>query len=166
MIKDLNDFYSWWKEETAFTLKIFAAIPDQDFEKVPAKGLRSPALLCFHLAHTTCEMMQKTGLPLEWTLGEKYSGQSKSEIMAAFEKGSEELVKAISSAWNNDTLEISDNMYGENWKRGLTLQILITHLIHHRGQLTAVMRMLGARVPGIYGPAQEEWVEYGLEPHP
>jgi len=28
------------------------------------------------------------------------------------------------------------------------------------------MRQAGLKVPGIYGPAREEWAQYGLPQHP
>jgi uncharacterized damage-inducible protein DinB len=33
---------------------------------------------------------------------------------------------------------------------------VIDHLIHHRGQLTVYLRMLGVPVPGLYGPSADE----------
>ena len=54
-------------------------------------------------------------------------------------------------------------MYGQKWKRGVTLGILITHQIHHRAQMTVLMRQAGLKVPGIYGPAYEEWAAMGME---
>jgi uncharacterized damage-inducible protein DinB len=32
----------------------------------------------------------------------------------------------------------------------------INHLLHHRGQLTVYLRLLGAPVPGLYGPSADE----------
>ena len=53
-------------------------------------------------------------------------------------------------------------MYGEKWTRAFTLGALIGHQCHHRGQVTVLMRQAGLKVPGIYGPAQEEWAVYGM----
>ena len=53
-------------------------------------------------------------------------------------------------------------MYGETWKRGRTLGALVNHQIHHRGQMTVLMRQAGLEVPGVYGPAKEEWGAYGM----
>jgi uncharacterized damage-inducible protein DinB len=53
-------------------------------------------------------------------------------------------------------------MYGEMWAKGKTLGVIISHQIHHRAQLTIVMRLLGLKVPGIYGPSNEEWAAYGM----
>jgi uncharacterized damage-inducible protein DinB len=41
--------------------------------------------------------------------------------------------------------------------RGATLRsFCISHMIHHRGQLTVYLRLLNARVPGLYGPSADE----------
>jgi uncharacterized damage-inducible protein DinB len=32
----------------------------------------------------------------------------------------------------------------------------INHLVHHRGQLTVYLRLLGVPVPGLYGPSADE----------
>lgn len=56
---------------------------------------------------------------------------------------------------------VEDEMYGEKWPRGQSARILIDHQIHHRGQLTVVMRQAGLQVPGVYGPSKEEWAGYG-----
>jgi len=53
-------------------------------------------------------------------------------------------------------------MYGEKWARGVTLHILLVHEIHHRGQMTVLMRQAGLKVPGVYGPAKEEWTQYKM----
>jgi uncharacterized damage-inducible protein DinB len=57
-------------------------------------------------------------------------------------------------------------MYGETWKRGLTLFYLLMHQAHHRGQMTVLMRQAGLPVIGIYGPAKEEWAAQGLPEMP
>ena len=62
----------------------------------------------------------------------------------------------------DENLDEEVNMYGEMWKNGSTLTILVTHQIHHRGQLTVLMRQAGLKVPGFYGPAREEWTAYGM----
>lgn len=43
------------------------------------------------------------------------------------------------------------------------LFFMIQHQIHHRGQMTILMRQAGLTVPGIYGPAKEEWAVIGRE---
>jgi uncharacterized damage-inducible protein DinB len=40
--------------------------------------------------------------------------------------------------------------------------VLISHQIHHRGQMTVLMRQAGLAVPSIYGPVKEGWAQYGV----
>lgn len=50
--------------------------------------------------------------------------------------------------------------HGETWMelpRIVYLQsALLSHTIHHRGQLTVLLRVMGAKVPGVYGPSADE----------
>ena len=85
-------------------------------------------------------------------------------IVAGYEATSASLLPAIRASWTDETLQQSDEMYGDTWKRGLTLTVLICHQTHHRGQMTVLMRQAGLKVPGIYGPAREEWAGMGLAP--
>jgi uncharacterized damage-inducible protein DinB len=55
-------------------------------------------------------------------------------------------------------------MYGSTWRRGDILASLVHHQIHHRGQMTVLMRQAGLVVPGVYGPAREEWAAMGMPP--
>ena len=84
------------------------------------------------------------------------------EIVDAYKEASENLLNAIKANWNDESLSVEDDMYGEMWKRGTTLGVIISHQIHHRAQLTVVMRLNGLNVPGVYGPSKEEWTSYGM----
>jgi uncharacterized damage-inducible protein DinB len=71
-------------------------------------------------------------------------------------------LEEVKSKWTDATLQMTDPMYGQVWKRGQTLTALIFHQIHHRGQMTVLMRQAGLPVPGVYGPAREEWAQWGM----
>ncbi|GAA3410978.1 hypothetical protein GCM10020370_57350 [Paenibacillus hodogayensis] len=72
-------------------------------------------------------------------------------------------MEAIQTQWTNEKLQESVNMFGQQWKNGFTLAIFLKHEIHHRGQLTILMRQAGLPVIGIYGPSKEEWTSMGME---
>ena len=40
--------------------------------------------------------------------------------------------------------------------RGMAVLVMLHHEIHHRGQMTVLMRQAGLPVPGVYGPAKDE----------
>lgn len=41
-------------------------------------------------------------------------------------------------------------------KAAVWRSFVMNHLIHHRGQLSVYLRMLGARIPSMYGPSADE----------
>jgi uncharacterized damage-inducible protein DinB len=96
--------------------------------------------------------------------GHKEPVPAAAKIAGAYETTARSLLEAIKKEWTDATLSVVDDMYGEKWPRGLTLQILIDHEVHHRGQMTVLMRQAGLVVPGIYGPAREEWAGFGAPP--
>ena len=54
---------------------------------------------------------------------------------------------------------------GRNGQRRNTCILLVQHEVHHRGQLTVLMRQAGLRPPGIYGPTFDDWKDKGQTPY-
>ena len=55
-------------------------------------------------------------------------------------------IEQLKKHYKDEDLQTEDDMYGEKWKRGLTLLYLMLHLAHHRGQMTVLMRQAGLKV--------------------
>jgi uncharacterized damage-inducible protein DinB len=87
---------------------------------------------------------------------------SAAAIAGAYQAGAAAVEKAVTTTWKDADLPVEIDMYGEKWTRAMTLRAIIQHEVHHRGQMTVLMRQAGLRVPGIYGPAREEWAVYGM----
>ena len=71
-------------------------------------------------------------------------------------------MKSAEQKWRDDELSDNIELYGQSWSKGYLLRSIITHEIHHRAQLIVVMRFYGLKVPGIYGPAKEEWAKFNM----
>ena len=82
-------------------------------------------------------------------------------IAEGYEQLAASLLAELETSWTDEDLEKKDEVYGGTWKRGLTLFALVVHQAHHRGQMTVLMRQAGLKVPGVYGPAREEWSAMG-----
>lgn len=65
--------------------------------------------------------------------------------------------------WSDASLKDIHNVFGMDLPSEVSLPLIIKHLIHHRGQMTVLMRQAGLEVTGVYGPAREEWDAIGLE---
>ncbi len=164
MYYKIEDFLNDWEYEREATLKILGTLTDDSLnQKVTPRG-RSLGFLGWHITITIGEMMSKTGLKIDAPEENSDTPSSAIEIRTFYNTASASLVEQIKSEWKDETLSIEDDMYGQKWKRGVTLGALITHQIHHRGQMTVLMRQAGLKVPGIYGPSFEEWIAMGMEP--
>lgn len=162
MYHKLEDFINDWKYESEATLKVFNNLTDESLAKKVNENVRTAGRLAWHITTSIGEMAHHTGLTFE-TVGENSPVPATvKEIVDAYNTASENLVNEIKKNWTDETLLEEDDMYGEKWKRGTTLGVIISHQVHHRAQLTVVMRLLGLEVPGIYGPSKEEWVNYGM----
>jgi uncharacterized damage-inducible protein DinB len=166
MYHTLNEFIEEYKVESQNTSKLFKVLTTESLYKTVDGKVRSIGRLTYHITHTVSEMMGKTGLNIPFDVKNPAEDISVTaeQIVVSYEKATAELLRQIPEKWTDATLSETRNMYGQDWTVGLTLSILLKHEIHHRGQLTVLMRLAGLLVPGIYGPSAEEWVKYGMPP--
>ena len=162
MYHTINDFLLDWKYESESTLKLLKNLTDESLSKKLHKDVRTAGILTWHLVHTMEEMMEKTGLTVGVKKQQDYNNETVQELCDWYEKGALSVAEEVKKNWTDADLEKEDDMYGEKWKRGTTLQILLRHQSHHRGELVVIMRMLGLPVIGVYGPTKEDWTKYGM----
>lgn len=163
MYRKLEDFINDWTIESESTLKIFNNLTDESLTKKIDENVRTAGRLAWHITTAIGEMAHRTGLKFK-TVEEADSAipATAKEIVDVYKEASENLLAAVKANWNDETLNVEDDMYGEMWKRGTTLGVIISHQIHHRAQLTVIMRLNGLKVPGVFGPSKEEWTSYGM----
>jgi len=164
MYKTIEQFEHIWNHEHAATLKVFQAMTDESLTQAVADGHRTLGRIAWHITTTIPEMCDKMGLEIDAVKETDPVPATAQEITDAYLKVAQELLSKIKTDWQDDTLETEVDMYGQRWKRGFGLQACVDHQIHHRGQMTILMRQAGLRVPGVYGPAKEDWSEYDMEP--
>jgi uncharacterized damage-inducible protein DinB len=163
MFRRIADFEKSWGHDSEATLKVLRALTDASLGQSVSPGGRTLGRLAWHITCTLGEMPGHVGLKVESPVHESDPPGSAAAIAAAYEKASRSLLTQIKT-WDDTTLDVEDDMYGQRWARGFTLHALLEHQIHHRGQMTVLMRQAGLKVPGIYGPAREEWSAMGMEP--
>ncbi len=54
------------------------------------------------------------------------------------------------------TFRVGDKIYFTRPKAALIRDFFLSHMIHHRAQLTVYIRLVGSAVPGLYGPSADE----------
>ena len=164
MFNTIEEFKRSWQLESDNTRKLLAELTDDSLNRNIVDGHRTLGRLAWHIAQTIPEMLGQTGLKPEGPGEKEPVPASADEIRKGYDLAASSLLKQVAEKWDDSSLQIEDDLYGEKWKRGMTLRILINHEIHHRGQLTVLMRLAGLNVPGTYGPSRDEWANMGMKP--
>ena len=162
MYRQIQDFLGSWAYETEATSKIFNAMTDESLGQQVYDGGRTLGRIAWHIVQTLPEMGGRTGLQVAGPGEEDPVPGSAEEISARFKESADSLASEIQDSWSDDDLDVEDDMYGQRWTRSQTLTALVNHQNHHRGQMTVLLRQAGLTVPGVYGPAREEWGQYGM----
>ncbi len=162
MYRKIEDFQKVWKNEASETLKIFNDITDESLEHKATEDGRSLGFLAWHIVGTISEMFGSAGIAVDGVKLDDPVPNSVVEIATAFENSVKSLNEELPKHWKDEDLADEIPMYGETWTKGFTLTCFLMHAAHHRGQMTILMRQAGLKVHGVYGPAKEEWTEYGM----
>lgn len=167
MFRRIDDLRTCLAEETEKTLQILDAVPDAALDTRVGEGFRDLRRMAWHLVETRVEMPGQLGLKVRGA--HLMQGPfiqdppaTMAEIRTAFVDAAASLDEVLGT-WADTDLDREDVLYGETWRRGRTFMVLVVHEIHHRGQMTVLMRQAGLPVPGIYGPAKEGWAAYNVE---
>ena len=164
MFQTVDEFARAWQAESGSTLKVMSALTDASLaQKVSPEG-RSLGRIAWHIVQTLGEMGGHAGLVVESPNEKTPQPAGASAIAESYKAGAASVEKAVRTTWTDADLPVEIDMYGEKWTRAMSLRALMSHEVHHRGQMTVLMRQAGLKVPGVYGPSREEWTGYGMPP--
>jgi len=167
MYHSLEEFDRDFQHHTEETLKVFRCLSDAALScKVDPQG-RDLGFIAWHIVQTYPEMLGQAGVQgLNGAAPGAPAPKSAAALAQAYDQMRQSVLPALRRVWTDAMLAGSIPMYGQEWPRHLVLSGLIYHEVHHRGQMTVLMRQAGLKVPGVFGPAREEWTAYGLPAHP
>ena len=165
MFRKIEDFTRLWTYESEATLKLFRALTEASLGQSVAPGGRTLGFLAWHCVVTLPEMMKHAGVPV---VGPDHAAPQPAlaEMTRLYEQCAKAVGEGIQARWTDAMLAEMIPMYGEQWARGNVLSALILHQTHHRAQMTVLMRQAGLKVPGLYGPAREEWAAMNMPAQP
>jgi len=163
MFTSVEAFLQIWSQEAGGTQRILDALTDASLSQAVSADDRTLGRVAWHVVASLAELMEKTGLKFEGINEDSPVPATAQEIAEQYRRVNAGVMAAIREQWNDQVLAEERNMFGQMWTIGTTLQVLVFHQIHHRGQMTVLMRQAGLKVPGIYGPAREEWQQMGRQ---
>jgi len=163
MFSRIDDFRESWEEETQSTLKVYRNLTDASLAQAVKPGGRTLGRIVWHTTMSLRDIMDEAKQPIPGPHGEDPQPPLP-EIIRQYEATAKVLEETVSKHWTDAMLQEKVPMYGEHWTRGRVLGVLVVHQAHHRGQMTVLMRQAGLLVPGVCGPAYEDWATYNMPP--
>ena len=152
-----------FEQEMTVTRRVIERVPDDtpDWKPHPKSfSLAHLAQLVSWMPGWIAQTLTETSLDL--AKGGGYSVEKTDTLLAAFDDNVRAARAAIKKSKDEDydvkwSLMMGDKVLFTQ-PRGDVVRQHISHLSHHRGQLTVYLRMLDVPVPSIYGPtADEPW---------
>jgi len=136
--------------EMANTRKVLASVPADKFEWAPHAKSSTLGKLVNHLA----AMPSLAAAVINGHAKRMPEASSKAELLDAFDKNFPAAREAVAQASDEHLCAFlpAINMTREAVLRNRVM----SHMIHHRGQVTVYLRLLGVPVPGMYGPSADE----------
>ncbi|MEW6411451.1 MAG: DinB family protein [Candidatus Zixiibacteriota bacterium] len=162
MFTTIEEFEKRWQYESSTTQAVMDALTDESLGQAVADDHRTLGRMAWHIACAIPEITGHTGIDFGGVDPRAPMPRKAREIADGYRKFSQTLLQDVKKNWTDSTLAEEDEMYGEKWRRGFTLLIVTLHEVHHRGQMTVLMRQAGLVVPNIYGQAKEGWAALGI----
>ena len=153
--------------EVATTRRVLDRLPEDKYDYKPDPTSMAAGRLASHIAEMggwgamtmTTEMFDFA--PGGVNAFPPANFATKAELLGAYDRMMADTRAALAAA--------SDHDFMVNWTLANNGQTLMTmprvavirtfvmnHVIHHRGQLSVYLRLLGVKVPSIYGPSADE----------
>jgi uncharacterized damage-inducible protein DinB len=150
--------------EMALTRRVLERVPEHAFDWKPHEKSSSLGSLATHLArlpHWGADIVERSEYDFATAPAPAAPPATRAELLAAFDAHVADARRAIEAR--------SEAELDAPWvlKRGghtvlsmpritAVRQLLIHHMIHHRGQMTVYLRLQGVPLPPIYGPTADE----------
>jgi uncharacterized damage-inducible protein DinB len=149
-------------QEMANTRKILDCVPEAKFSWKPHEKSMTLGRLASHVAempHWAVFTINQEKLELTPDM-KPFNATTKAELMETLEKSSAAARDAIAGATDEHLGKIWSLIYGgqtvlEMPRAAVLRTMVLSHMIHHRGQLSVYLRLNDVAIPGMYGPSAD-----------
>ncbi len=145
--------------EHKITKKVIAAIPADHLDYRPDPSSMTAFEIAKHLASSEMAFMdfvakgEMTGVKIPETI------TNPSELLGWYDEQFAHHREMLSTLNGEQCAKVLDFMGMFTSPAVGFLSMMVQHSCHHRGQLSAYLRPMGAKVPSIYGPSGDEKFE-------
>jgi uncharacterized damage-inducible protein DinB len=138
---------------------VLRALPNDKLDYKPHERNNSAGTIAWLMAEelkSVCDVIEKGST--EWS--PRPQPKTTDEIAREFDAQGQKLAAKMQSidegVWNAKGAFLAGGKEVFSASRGDMSWWILFDLIHHRGQLTAYLRPMGGKVPGVYGPSADD----------
>ena len=158
-MNELEMFLNAWEREAESTSKLLRSLPPAQYDFRPDPGGRSLGELAWHLAEGDAYMSYGVDAG-KFDMGAKPPNIERPRTVEALAPGYDRIHRDAVARILKLKLEDLDRelpfFVHQTQVREILWGMIISHGIHHRGQLSLMCRLAGGQAPGLYGPNREE----------
>ena len=155
----VETFFSAWDREAQKTVELLKLLPAGQYDFRPDADARSIGELAWHLAELDAYISFAISKG-HFNLDEKPPNIQRPKTIDALAAGYERIHKEARERLASLTVADLDKeleAFGSPSKvSALLWDSMLAHSIHHRGQLSVLVRLAGGVVPSLFGPTREE----------
>jgi len=154
---ELERFLGSWHHEAHDTVRFLHMLPPTQYDFRPDPGGRSLGELAWHLAEI--EAYVTHGIERSTFDGRPPNIDRPRTIEALaprYVEVHEQAVARVALLTPGDFDRSLTYFSGQQTIRNLLFNAILSHTIHHRGQLSVLCRLAGGTVPSLYGPTRED----------
>ena len=152
------------EHELASTRRLLERVPDEHWDWTPHEKSMALGQLAAHVAQLPRfgeMMLMRDGVDAVKDIPRTTPPANNQELLQRFDEAAQALRAAVAGTteegWKQTwTLSAGGQVWRE-FPRAVALRTMaISHIIHHRAQLSVYLRLLDVPVPGLYGPSADE----------
>jgi uncharacterized damage-inducible protein DinB len=166
MYVTISDFIKEWNREAMLTQNVLEGLTDESLKQQVYPEGRNLGRIAWHLTTNIPDYLAHFGLNINSVVNAESVPTSAKEISETFKEVSLHAAQIIEQQWTDKSLEQVQEAFGRQESNAQIIMGLIKHLVHHRGQITVLMRQAGLKPYGVYGPPKEGWIHLGVENPP
>ena len=145
------------KNESRTTTKVFEAVPAERADYRPDTVSKTAMELVRHIAASEIRFLETTiNAEFSSASGLPENVKTPAEVAAWYSGNFARDFEKLTQLKGEHLMKITDFRGMFKLPAVAFLQLGMSHSIHHRGQLTAYLRCMGAKVPSIYGESYDD----------
>lgn len=163
-MKIIDSLIEEFEHESATTRKHLERLPDDKLDWRPHEKSFSARALASHIVECVSwadSIFSRDELDFDPSSYKPYQAASVADLLETFDGRVAQGKRILAGVSDSDLaqpwrLKLMGRVRLERPKAAVFRDFTLSHLIHHRGQMSVYLRLLNVPVPGSYGPTADE----------